>query len=192
MNVVRRVYDWMGSKVGTPFATLWLAALFFIEASVFMIPVDPLLILYCLKNRSRSLFYGFIATTASVIGGVFGYFIGALMWQTVGSWIVQNIISQSVFDGIVAKYVLYQHWAVFIAAFTPIPYKAVTISAGFCHLDIALFVLFSILGRGLRFFALAGFVYVWGKQIQGFVDRYFNLLAFAFLAIVLASFKVLF
>jgi len=87
---------------------------------------------------------------------------------------------------------LYQHWAVFIAAFTPVPYKAVTISAGFCHLDIVYFIIFSILGRGLRFFALASLIYFYGKQVQYFIDKYFNLLAVAFLLLVLVSIKVLF
>jgi membrane protein YqaA with SNARE-associated domain len=192
MNVVRRVYDWMGSKVGSPWATAWLASLFFAESSVFMIPIDPLLILFFLKDRARAFFFASVATIASVLGGLFGYFIGSVLWQVVGAWIVRNLISQAVFESILAKYTLYQHWAVFIAAFTPVPYKAVTISAGFCHLDIWYFIIFSLLGRGLRFFALAMLVYCFGKQIQQFIDRYFNLLVVAFMLIVLASIKVLF
>ncbi len=192
MNIIRRIYDWMGSKVGSPWATAWLLFLFFIEASVLIIPVDPLLILYCVKHQSRSFYYAALATGASVFGGLFGYAIGAVMWSTVGTWIVQHLISQPVFDSIAAKYALYQHWAVLIAALTPVPYKAVTISAGFCHLDLASFIGFSILGRGIRFFLLAGLIYKWGKPIQTFIDRYFNLLAILFMLILFGSVKVLF
>ncbi len=192
MNIIRRIYDWMGSKVGSRWATAWLILLFFIEASVLIIPVDPLLILYCVKHQSRSFYYAALAVLSSVLGGLFGYAIGAVMWSTVGNWIVQHLISQPVFDSISAKYVLYENWAVLIAALTPVPYKAVTISAGFCHLDIGSFVLFSLLGRGIRFFLLAGLIYKWGKPIQTFIDRYFNLLAVLFVLIMLASVKVLF
>jgi membrane protein YqaA with SNARE-associated domain len=192
MNIIRRIYDWMGSKVGSPWANAWLLLLFFIESSVFIIPVDPLLILYCVKHQKRSFYYATLATIASVLGGLFGYAIGAVMWHTVGTWIVQNLISQHVFDGVAAKYAIYQHWAVLIAALTPVPYKAVTISAGFCHLSLPSFILFSILGRGLRFYLLAGLIYKWGERIQAFIDRYFNLLAVAFIFILLLSVKVLF
>ncbi len=191
MNIIRRIYDWMGSKVGSRWASAWLVLLFFIEASVLIIPVDPLLILYCVKHQKRSFYYATLATIASVLGGLFGYAIGAVMWHTVGAWIVQHLISQPVFDSIAAKYVLYEHWAVLIAALTPVPYKAVTISAGFCHLSLPSFILFSILGRGIRFYLLAGLIYKWGERIQAFIDRYFNLLAIAFVLILLLSVKVL-
>lgn len=191
MKIIRRLYDWMGSKVGSRWADAWLAALFFIESSVFIIPVDPLLMLYCIKRQRKAWYYAAVATMASVVGGLFGYFIGAVMWQTVGTWIVHHLISPTVFQGVVARYQQYEAWAVFIAAFTPVPYKAVTISAGFCRLDVLQFVLFSFLGRGLRFFLLGGLIYRFGAQVQALVDRYFNVLVVLFMCILFMSVKII-
>ena len=85
MNIVRKFYGWLGKKVNSPHAQYWLAFLFFIEA-VFFVPVDPLLILFCIENSKKSLTYSAIATISSVAGGVFGYFIGAVIWL-----LLQNI-----------------------------------------------------------------------------------------------------
>lgn len=191
MNFIRKIYDWMGSKVNSRFATAWLAFLFFIESSVFFIPVDPLLILYCIHNNKRSIFYAWIATLASVVGGLFGYMIGALMWKSIGINLVTWIITEKTFYGIVAKYKIYQNWAVLIAGFTPVPYKAVTISAGFCNLALLPFIFYSFIARGARFFLVAGSIRIWGPQIKDFIDRYFNYLVVAFVAIVFLSCTIL-
>ena len=144
MNILRKIYDWMGAKVYSKHATLWLATLFFIEA-IFFIPVDPLLILYCVQNNKKSLYYALIATVASVAGGITGYLIGKIMWQTVGINLVKWIISETAFNAAILKYKLYQNWAVLIAGFTPLPYKAVTLSAGFCGLALTPFIVFSFI-----------------------------------------------
>ena len=187
MKVIRAVYDWMGSKVHQPHAEWWLVAFFFIESSVFIIPVDPLLILFCLQNNRRSLYYASIATCASVVGGAFGYLIGACMWQTIGATLVHWLISEATFNALVTKYTLYETWAVLIAGFTPVPYKAVTVSAGFCKLPFAPFILYSFIARAARFFMLAGAIYWWGPAIKTFIDKYFNTLVIAFALLVAAS-----
>lgn len=184
MKFIRRIYDWMGSKVGSKHADAWLAILFFIEASFFIIPVDPLLILYCISHVKRSLYYAGLATVASVAGGVFGYAIGAVMWQSVGMTLVKWLISEQVFYDIVAKYKLYEHWAVLIAGFTPVPFKAVTISAGFCKLPLLPFIGYSFIARGARFFLIAGAIRIWGPHIKIFIDKYFNQLVVLFALIV--------
>lgn len=191
MTWIRRVYDWMGSKVESPYADWWLAFMFFIESSVFFIPVDPLLILFCINNNKRSLYYAAIATVSSVLGGLFGYAIGAFMWHTVGTTLVTWLISESTFNAIVAKYKIYQNWAVLIAGFTPVPYKAVTISAGFCKLAILPFIFYSTIARGARFFLVAGAIRIWGAQIKGFIDRYFNHLVVLFALLVIVSCLIL-
>ena len=191
MNFIRRMYDWMGTKVHSTYAEAWLVALFFIEASFFVIPVDPLLILYCIENNKRSLYYATIATIASVLGGLFGYAIGFLMWDSIGIKLVDWIISEATFSQVVAKYKLYQNWVVLVAGFTPVPYKAITISAGFCKLPLMPFIIFSLIGRGARFFLIAGAIRLWGGYIKIFIDRYFNYLAVGFTIIVILSFNVL-
>ncbi|MBX9830978.1 VTT domain-containing protein [Candidatus Babeliales bacterium] len=190
MKWIKRIYDWMGSKVEHPHANWWLFGLFFIESSFFFIPVDPLLILFCVHNRKRSFFYASVATVASVLGGMFGYLIGSTLWDSIGFKLVSWIISEATFNHVVAQYSLYESWAVFIAGFTPIPYKAVTISAGFCKLPFMPFVGYSILARGARFFLVAGAIRKWGVAIKRFIDDYFNYLVVAFTILLILSCSV--
>lgn len=185
MGWIRRTYNWMCQKTCSRYGVVWLAFFFFIEASFFIVPVDPILILFCIKDSRRSFFYATIATLSSVIGGVFGYFIGSVLWSSIGPFFLKWIISQEVFDSAVAKYRFYQNWAVLIAGFTPIPYKAVTITAGFCRLPIAPFIMYSLIARAARFYLVAGATWMWGPQIEGFIDRYFNYLVVAFAGLVI-------
>lgn len=184
MKWIRQVYDWMGTKVHSPYAPLWLIGLFFIEAFCFVIPVDPLLILFCVEKPQKSLYYAGIATMASVMGGVFGYLIGSVLWDGVGSVLVNLVVSPDSFERMRLKYTLYQAWAVLIAGFSPLPYKAVTLSAGFCKLPLLPFVTYSVISRGARFFLLAGAIRMWGPSIKVFIDRYFNQLVVSFVALV--------
>lgn len=187
MNAVKNWYNWIGKQVHTPYATPVLILMFFIEATIFFIPVDPLLILYCLEHRSKTMYYATVATLSSVVGGVFGYLIGFTLWQTIGQLIVTFIISPTTFAKVVHWFTHYENAAVLIAGFTPIPYKAVTIGAGFCKLPIIPFITYSIIARGARFFLLAGIIRLWGDQIKEYIDRYFNLLVVLFVSVVLGS-----
>lgn len=189
--MIRRAYDWFGKKVHSPYALVWLIGFFFLEASVFFIPVDPLLILFCIENSKRSFWYATVATLASVIGGMFGYLIGSVMWDSIGSTIVRWLISEHTFSNVVQKYSLYQAWAVFIAGFTPVPYKAVTISAGFCKLPFVPFVWYSLLARASRFFLVSGAIYLWGEKIKVIIDEYFNYLVVAFTILLIFFCSVL-
>lgn len=183
MKIIRKTYDWMEQKTSSSYANWWLAGLFFIEA-VFFIPVDPLLILFCINNQKKSFYYATIATFSSVLGGLFGYFIGAVLWNSIGIKLVSWIISESSFFKAVETYKLYQNWAVFIAGFTPIPYKAITLSAGFCKLPLIPFLLCSVFARGARFFLVAGLLQLWGAQVKHFIDRYFNQLVLLFAVLI--------
>jgi len=187
MNPLKNIYDWMGRKTSSRYAEHWLAGLFFIEA-VFFIPVDPLLILFCIGNPKKSLRFATIATLSSVAGGLFGYFIGAVLWQSIGIQLVSWIISESAFFKAVETYKLYQNWAVLIAGFTPLPYKAVTLSAGFCKLPVLPFLTCSLIARGARFFLLAGLLRIWGVQVERFIDRYFNQLVLLFAILLVGGF----
>ena len=191
MKWIRNVYDWMGNKVQSKYADWWLVFLFFIESSVFFIPVDPLLILFCIENRKKSFYYAAISTVASVVGGVFGYFIGAVMWSTVGQFLVHWLIGEVAFNAFVLKYKIYQNVAVLIAGFTPAPYKVVTISAGFCKLPIMPFIIYSTIARGARFFLVAWAIKIWGAKIKDVIDRYFNILVVVFVFLVVGSFVLI-
>lgn len=181
--MLKRLYDWLGKQVHSPYAVPLLAFLFFIEA-IFFIPVDPILMLYCIEYQQRSFYFAFVATIASVLGGITGYMIGAALWATVGQMLVSLVLSQETFDHAVAYFKDYQHWTVLIAGFTPVPYKAVTLGAGFCKLPLVPFILNSLISRGARFFLIAGIIAVWGKQMKEYIDRYFNILAVLFVILV--------
>ena len=187
LKFIRNVYDWMGSKAESPFALAWFFFLFLIESCVFFIPVDPLLILFCIQENKKSYLYAFIATCASVIGGLAGYMIGFLMWGTIGPKLVGILFSEHTFSNLICQYKLYQNWAVLVAGFTPVPFKAVTISAGFCHLPIIPFIIYSFIARGARFFLVAGLIRIWGPAIKIFIDKYFNKLVIFFTVIVFLS-----
>lgn len=186
-KIIRKIYDWMGEKVQSPFANAWLFFLFFIESSVFIIPVDPLLILFCVKKRHHAFWYASIATAASVLGGLLGYLIGWVLWDSIGVYIVRWFISEQTFNDVVAQYKKYEVLAVLIGGFTPVPYKAVTVSAGFCKLPLIPFMFYSLIARGARFFLVAGAIRLWGKRIETMIDRFFNYLVIAFVLIVVLS-----
>jgi membrane protein YqaA with SNARE-associated domain len=191
VNVLKHVYNWMGKQVHNSYATPMLALLFFIEATIFFIPVDPLLILYCIEHRKKSLYYATVATIASVIGGIFGYCIGIALWETIGQFIVSYIISAKTFSQVVYWFTKYETTAVLIAGFTPVPYKAVTIGAGFCKLPIMPFITYSLFARGARFYLLAIIIRIWGKEIKEYIDRYFNLFVVLFMIIIVSGFFII-
>jgi membrane protein YqaA with SNARE-associated domain len=187
MSSIRKVYAWMGKQVYSPHATPMLAILFYLEAIIFL-PTDPMLIVYCIERRDKAFFYATIATIASVLGGLTAYTIGYFLWHSFGpqiihSSIVTYIMPPSMFYNLKELYHKYQAWAILAAAFTPIPYKAATLSAGFCQLSLAPFIIASIIGRGARFYLYAITISIWGKKIKEYIDHYFNI--FVLLAMVL-------
>ncbi|MBN1549588.1 DedA family protein [Candidatus Babeliales bacterium] len=182
--MLKRIYDWMGSKVHSKHADAFLATMFFIEA-IFMLPVDPLLILYCLENKRKVFYYAALATISSVLGGIAAYTIGFAVWEAIGQRIVDAFISQDTFNYLCTQYKTYESAAVLLASFTPIPYKAVTLTAGFCKLSLMPFIFFSCIGRGARFFLVATVLHFWGPQVKAYIDRWFNILVLLFLVILI-------
>ena len=162
--------------------------LFYLEA-IFLVPVDPILILYCLEDRKQSLYYAALATLSSVLGGITGYMLGSYLWNIAGQQIldfkvITYILPQETFYYLKNLYHQYATWAILISGFTPIPYKAATLSAGFCKLPIIPFVFFSCLARGARFFLVAITIRIWGQSIKAFIDKYFNLLSILFITLI--------
>lgn len=185
--MIRRTYDWMGRKAHSPYAPWWFFILFFIEA-IFFIPVDPLLILFCIEKPKRAWQFAFLATIASVLGGIAAYFIGYALWETLGKRLIFLITTQETFDRIGALYRQYEVWAVLIAGFTPmLPYKAITLTAGFWQLPLLPFILCSFIARGARFYLVAGVMRIWGDSIKQFIDHWFNYLVLLFVGLVASS-----
>lgn len=183
----RKIYDWFGKISKTKYGLPILCFFFFIESIFFFIPVDPLLIIYCCEHRKKSLYFALVATISSVFGGIVAYFIGAFLWNIVGYKIVLYFSSMESFNKLVNIYTQYESMAVLVAALTPVPYKVVTLSAGFCQLPFIPFVFYSFIGRGIRFFAIALLIRIFGDKIKNFIDQYFNLLVALFTILVLLS-----
>jgi membrane protein YqaA with SNARE-associated domain len=186
----RKLYDWTLQWAETPHAVLALIILTIAESSFFPIPIDPLLIVLCLGSPSRSLIFAAIATSASVIGGMIGYGIGSLIWLGVSDFFFAYIpgVTIEAFTNVQAFYENWDFWAVFIAGLTPIPYKVFTISAGVFTINFPVFVLASILSRGLRFFLIAGLIYHFGPSIKSIIDRHFKSLTYLFCILIIIGF----
>ena len=190
---VRRLYDWVLHWAETPYGVAALFVLALAESSFFPIPPDPLLIALCLGAASKSLRFALIATSASVLGGIIGYGIGAGAWDLAEPWFYQYVpgVSPEAFEQVQALYDRWDFWAIFFAGLTPIPYKVFTLSAGVFSINFGIFVIASVLSRSLRFFVLAGLIFKFGKPIASFIDRYFNLLAWIFGIMLLGGFLVI-
>ena len=190
---VRRLYDWVLHWAETPYGVAALFMLALAESSFFPIPPDPLLIALCLGAASKSLRFALIATSASVLGGIIGYGIGAGAWDLAEPWFYQYVpgVSPEAFEQVQALYDRWDFWAIFFAGLTPIPYKVFTLSAGVFSINFGIFVVASVLSRSIRFFLLAGLIFKFGKPIASFIDRYFNLLAWIFGIMLLGGFLVI-
>ncbi len=189
--MLRRLYDWVLGWSESRFGTLALLLLAFAEASFFPVPPDVLLIALALGAPRRSLFFAFVCSVGSVVGGVVGYGIGAMVWAQVQELFFRYVFSHDSFDYVAGLYRSNAFWAVFAAGFTPIPYKVFTVAAGVCQVNFAVFVIASAVSRSARFFLVGGLIAFFGAPIKSFIDRYFNLLAFTFLVLLVGGFVVI-
>lgn len=169
--MLRRLYNWTMSFAARPNARWALAGVSFAESSFFPIPPDVLLIPMVLANRRKAWEIAAICTIASVVGGVFGYAIGAFLYDTVGVWVVNLYNLQDKIETFRRYYAEWGVWIIVLAGFTPIPYKVFTIASGLAAYDFGLFVLLSAIGRGGRFFLVAGLLYYFGEPIRSFIER---------------------
>ena len=190
---VRRLYDWILHWADTPYGLQALAILALAESSFFPIPPDPLLIALCLGATGRALRFAAVTTIASVVGGLLGYAIGAVVWGSVSGFFFEYIpgVTPEAFATVQGYYDRWDFWAVFLAGLTPLPYKVFTISAGVFAINFPVFVLASVLSRGLRFFLVAGLIYRYGESISSFIDRYFNVLTWVFGLLLVLGFVLI-
>lgn len=186
--MLQRLYDWTLQLAGHRHALWALAAVSFIESSVFPIPPDIVIIPMVLADRRNAWKIAAVATVASVLGGLLGYAIGALLYESLGVWVID-------FYGLEEKFALFQDnylewggWIVAGAGFTPLPYKVITIASGVVAMNIPLFLLASVLSRGARFFLLAALLWYFGPPIKAFIEKYLPYLAFLGFALLLGGF----
>lgn len=192
-NAVRRLYDWVLHWAHTPYGVPALVLLTFAESSFFPIPPDPLLVALCIAAPRRSLVFAAAATTASVLGGMAGYWIGAGGWNLAQDFFFAYVpgVSPEVFGQVQALYDRWDFGAIFLAGLTPIPYKVFTLSAGVFRINFSVFVVASVLSRGLRFFVVAALIHRYGAPISDFIDRHFNRLSIVFGALIVLGFVII-
>lgn len=190
-RIHRRLYDWVLSWADTRYGATALFLLAFAESSVFPIPPDVLLIALVLGSPSRWWKLGALSTLGSTIGGAVGYLIGKFLMDGVGMRIIDFYHAHAYFEQVRNWYLQYDLWIVFVAAFTPIPYKVFTIASGAFDMNLLGFCAVSFVGRGARFFLVAGLLRVAGPAMKRFIDKYFDLLAVAFVVLLIGGFALI-
>jgi len=188
--MLRKLYNWVLHWAETRYAIPALILVAFAESSFFPIPPDPLLMALCLGIPKRSLMYAAVCSMASVVGGLFGYYIGWGIWEIVDDFFLTFVFSSDAFLYVSRKYEQNAFLAILGAAFTPIPYKVFTIAAGVFKIDIFVFILASAVGRSARFFIEGGLIYFFGAGIKTFIDKYFNILVTLFFILLVLGFLV--
>lgn len=192
-GLLRRIYNWVISWAHKKYSSVALFILAFAESSFFPIPPDVLQIALSVSRPKKSFFYAFISSIGSVLGGIFGYFIGLKLWLFLKDFFFSYIpgFTPEIFSIIQAKYELYNFWVVFTAGFTPIPYKIITISAGLFEISFLMFIVASAVSRSARFFLVATLIYFFGPKMKEFIDKYFNLLTIIFIVLLIGGFLII-
>ena len=187
-NPLRRMYAWVLSWADSRWGWLALFVLSFCESSWFPIPPDPLLMALALGKRRHALVFAGLCTLASVLGGGFGYWIGATAFDSVGQPILEAYGKTGSFEELATKFRAEGELAVLIAALTPVPYKLVTIASGVVNMNLPAFLGASIVGRGARFFLVAGLIWWKGETIAAFIERWFEVLTVVFAVLLVGGF----
>jgi membrane protein YqaA with SNARE-associated domain len=153
--MLRRLYDWCVDAAGKPHAAWVLACVAFAESSFFPVPPDVMLIPMTLARPDKAWLFAAVCTLGSVIGGLFGYFIGAELYATIGLWLIQLYGYGDKVEAFREAYGQYGAWIILLKGLTPIPYKIVTITSGFAGFNLGLFLILSLITRGARFYLLS-------------------------------------
>ena len=192
-NPIRKIYNWTLSLAERKFSGLWLGLLSFAEASFFPIPPDVLLIPLCLGKMKKAFKFALICSIASVLGGIAGYVIGAYAWDELSRFFFEYIpgFTPEKFDQLKAWYEEWGWPLVFIAGFSPIPYKIFTVASGVLGMALWPFILASAVSRSARFFLVAFLLAKFGEPMKEKIDKHFNLLALLFGVLLIGGIVVL-
>ena len=186
--MIRRLYNWTTSLAEHPRALWALAFVAFIESSVFPIPPDILMIPMIIALPSRAFVIAAVAMVASVLGGLLGYYIGWGLFESVGRPVLEFYGKSDQFDVFAQRYNEFGAWAVLVAGVTPFPYKVIAILSGSTGLSLPIFIISSIIARGLRFFLIAALLWKFGAPIRDFIERRLGLMFTLFVVILLGGF----
>ena len=176
-----RVLEWSRHR----YAERYLAALSFAESSFFPIPVDVMLAPMCLVKRKKAWRYAGIATVFSVLGGVAGYVIGVVAFEMIEPWLRESHY-WSAYENSTDWFDRYGVWVIFLAGFSPFPYKVFTIAAGVAALNLPLFIVASVIGRGARFFLVAGLIVWGGDRLEDTLQKHVERIGWAVVIVIVA------
>ncbi|MDD5021230.1 MAG: DedA family protein [Endomicrobiaceae bacterium] len=191
LTLSRKMYDWTINWAKTKYAEYALFCISFAESSFFPIPPDVLLIPMVISDKKKWFRTALICSVGSILGAMLGYYIGYALFELVGQKIVDLYNLQHVVEMLRQRYQEHAFITVFTAAFTPIPFKAITITAGLFKISIFSLFIGSAIGRSARFFIVAGLIRIFGEKIQVFIEKYFNLLTVVFVVLLVGGFFAL-
>lgn len=186
--MIRTLYDWTIALARSRHALWGLALVSFVESSVFPIPPDVLMIPMIIAQPTRAFVIATVATVASVLGGLLGYFIGWGMFESVGRPVLEFYGKSAYFDEFALRYNEWGAWVVLMAGVTPFPYKVITIMSGATALSLPVFVVASLLARALRFFVVAALLWRFGAPIRDFIERRLGLMFSLLIALLVGGF----
>ncbi len=184
-SLLRRLYDWCIDAAHKPHAMWSMGAIAFAKSSFFPVPPDVMLIPMALARPERAFVMATWCTVASVAGGLVGYAIGALLYDSIGAWLIQLYGYGDKVETFRAAYAQWGAWIILLKGLTPIPYKIVTITSGFAGYNLPLFIVFSIIARGIRFFFLAFLLNRYGVRARYFIEKRLGLWVFLGAAVVI-------
>lgn len=189
--MLRKLYDTTITLAEHPKALWILAIVSFAESSFFPIPPDVLLLPMVLAAPTKAWRYALVCSVSSILGGIFGYIIGAYFFDIVGQPIVDFYHLQSQFESFSALYNDHGAAIVAVAGFSPIPYKVFTIASGVTNLDIATFIIASALSRSARFFLVAALPWKFGEPIHEFIENHLGKLTLIFSILLVGAYLLL-
>ena len=188
--MLRRLYDWTMAKAADRRAEWWLALFAFVEASFFPVPPHPLLGLMCLAEPRRAIRFALIATAASVSGGLLGYAIGHFAFEAFGASLLHMLGLAKSFSKAACYLREYGAEIIMIKGATPIPFKLLTITAGFIGMPLLPFIGASIVSRSISFLIVGVLFRLFGAPIKAFIDRYLAFVTIGFVVLVVGGFLV--
>jgi len=186
--MIKRLYDWTMDKAAHAHAERWLFIISFIESSFFPIPPHPMLGLMCLARPDKALRYGAICTLASVLGGLFGYAIGYFAYEAIGVSLLKALGLWDSFPAAACYLREYGAEIILVKGATPIPFKLLTLTAGFIQMNLFTFIWASVLSRAFQFMLVGFLFWKFGRPIKAFIEKYLALLSAAFVVAVVGGF----
>ena len=188
--MIKRLYDWTISLAEHPRALWALAVVAFVESSFFPIPPDVIMIPMIIARPNRAFVIAGVALVASVLGGLFGYAIGAFAYDSIGQPILASLGKADAMAAFNQRFNDFGFWAVLTAGVTPFPYKVITIMSGWTGMPLGTFIATSILARALRFYIVAGLLWGFGEPIRDFIEKRLGLMFTLFIILLIGGFLV--